>query len=46
MYLLIALLCYENDLGINFIVKNYENLLIDLYERNEDFCIVFFNYCK
>lgn len=46
MYLLIAILCYENDLGIDFIVKNYEDLLIDLYERNEDFCIVFINYCK
>lgn len=46
MYLLIAILCHENELGINFIVKNYEDLLINLYERNEDFCIVFFNYCK
>ena len=45
IYLLIAILTYKNDSGIDFIVKHYERLLLNLYEKYEDFCIVFYNYC-
>ena len=46
MYLLITLICHENTAAIDFIVKHHEGLLYDLYERHEDFCIVFYNYSK
>lgn len=46
MYLLISILCYRNKTAIDFIVKHYERLLLDLYERQEDFCVVFYNYSK